>query len=62
MKTAVARSSAARKAATVKPQKVDIQKLTPAQLEALPEDVFLASLKPHARRFALAAFKLKGIL
>ena len=62
MKTATARAPAARKATTVKPQKVDIQKLTPAQLEALPEDVFLASLKPHARRFALAAFKLKGIL
>jgi len=43
------------------PKKVDLDKLTERELDALPEDVFLASLKPHARRFTLAAFKLKGI-
>ena len=56
------RVSTASKAAVGKPKKVDIQKLSAKQLDALPEDVFLASLKPHARRFALAAFKLKGVL
>jgi hypothetical protein len=52
------RTASARKTAT---PKVDISKLNDKELDALPEDVFLASLKPHARRFALAAFKLKGI-
>lgn len=60
--TTATKRAPARKAATAKPKKVDIQKLTPKQLEELPEDVFLASLKPHTRRFALAAFKLKGLL
>ena len=58
MTTATARAPVARKAA---PKKVDIQKLTPAQLEALPEDVFLASLKPHVRKFVEGLFRLKGI-
>lgn len=58
MRTATARAPAARKAAA---KKVDIQKLTPKQLDALPEDVFMASLKPHVRKFAEGLFKLKGI-
>jgi len=59
MTTATTRTPPVRKTAT--PKKVDISKLSNRELEALPEDVFLASLRPHARRFALAAFKLKGI-
>ena len=62
MTTAAASTNRARKAThKAAPKKVNLEKLTDLQLDALPEDVFLASLKPHARRFTLAAFKLKGI-
>jgi len=46
----------------VAPKKVDIQKLTPEQLAVLPENVFLASLKPNLRKSVVAGFRLKGIL
>jgi len=55
-------ASKARTPRKVAPQKVDIQKLTASQLSALPEDVFLASLKPSLRKSVQAAFRLKGIL
>jgi hypothetical protein len=42
-------------------RKVDIQKITSEELEALPENVFLASLKPTVRKFVEGLFKLKGI-
>lgn len=43
-------------------KRVDIQTLSAKQLAALPEDVFLASLKPKLRKSVQAAFRLKGVL
>lgn len=60
MTTTTARASAARKAATSK--KVNITRLTDKQLDALPEDVFIASLGPWARKFMKAAEPFRGKL
>ena len=43
-------------------QKVDITKLNNRQLEALDEDVFIASLKPWLRKFMIAAKPFRGKL
>ena len=61
---ATAKRTTARKVVTTKKAivKVDITKLTEKQLNALPEDVFLASLKPSLRKSVEAAFRLKGVL
>jgi len=41
-------------------RRVDLSKLSDRQIEALPEDVFLASLDEKTRRLCRAAFRLKG--
>lgn len=43
-------------------QKVDLSMLTDSQLDALPLDVFLASLNPWGRKFYYAALPFKGKL
>lgn len=45
---ATAKRAKPRKAA---PKKVDLSKLTDRQVNALPEDVFAASLSPWGRKF-----------
>lgn len=57
MKTAAHRKPA-RKAAPVK--KVDITKLSDAELDALDEKTFVASLPPKLRRLYIVSGKLKG--
>ncbi|MEQ1526080.1 MAG: hypothetical protein ABL911_04960 [Gallionella sp.] len=61
MTTASTRAPA-RKAAAAKLKKVNIQKLSSKQLDALPEEVFLASLSPWARKFMKAAEPFRGKL
>jgi hypothetical protein len=46
----------------VAPKKVDISKLNNEELNSLPEEVFIASLTPWARRFLKAAEPFKGKL
>lgn len=58
MTTATAHATA-RKAAT---KKVNLSRLTDKQLDALPEDVFIASLSPWARKFIKAAEPFRGKL
>lgn len=59
MTTATARAQTARKAA---PQKVDLSKLNNRQINALPEDVFIASLGTWGRQFLKAAEPFRGKL
>lgn len=59
MKTATAAALSARKPT---PKKVDLAKLTKRQVNALPEDVFVASLSPWGRRFLKAAEPFRGKL
>jgi len=54
-----ATTTAARKTAA---KKVDITKLNNRQLEALEEDVFIASLSPWLRKLMTAAKPFKGKL
>lgn len=57
-----AKSAAPRKTARkAPPQTVNLDRLSESELEALPEEVFLASLAPHARKIALAAYAMKGV-
>ena len=58
--TATKRKPAAKAASAV--QKVDINKLSDRQLNALPEDVFIASLSPWGRKFLKASEPFKGKL
>lgn len=57
--TATATHSPARKIAA---KKVDITKLNNRQLEALDEDIFIASLSPWLRKLMTAAKPFKGKL
>jgi hypothetical protein len=58
--TRVSAASKAGKAAATK--KVNLSRLTDKQLDALPEEVFLASLSPWARKFMKAAEPFRGKL
>lgn len=57
--TATATRAGARKPSA---KKVDITKLNDRQLEALDEDVFIASLSPWLRKLMTAAKPFKGKL
>ena len=59
MTATTARAPVARKTA---PKKIDITKLNNRQLEALDEEVFIASLSPWLRRLLIAAKPFKGKL
>lgn len=59
--TTTTRKAAAHKAATGK-KIVNLARLTDKQLEELPEDVFIASLSPWARKFMKAAEPFRGKL
>jgi hypothetical protein len=54
-------SVSTRTARKAPPTPVNLDQLTAKELDALPEDVFLASLRPHARRIAETAYALKGV-
>jgi len=60
--TARARSTTRKTAPKTTPKKVNLDKLSDKELDALPLDVFVASLSPWGRKFYEASKPFKGKL